>query len=234
MTPRLVSLAPSLRFATAWHVLWGALLIPYALVVVLVVGGLDPMQDLVDELAMSFLIVPLVLIVTLPVNAGLAVGVELLLRGVSWWVGALISAAFFGALWLLLATIFDLPARIRSVGRAGGLRPVGGRRRGGLRLRRRPRIRIERRAAQLPQLTSSPREAPGSGRVCASASTASRSDGDSLRQGSIVRRDSARRHVPTSSPSRSSAPGQTRGVHRADRCPASGTSSSRSAPWSRV
>jgi hypothetical protein len=110
MTPRLVSLAPSLRFATAWHVLWGALLIPYALIVVLVVGGLDPMQDLVDELAMSFLIVPLVLVVTLPVNVGLAVGVELLLRGVSWWVAALLSAAFFGALWLLLATIFDLPA----------------------------------------------------------------------------------------------------------------------------
>ena len=110
MTARLVSLAPNLRFAAAWHVLWGALLIPYALIVVLVVGGLDPMQDLVDELAMSFLIVPLVLIITLPLNVGLAVVVELLLRGVSWWVGALVSAAFFGAVWLLVATIFDLPA----------------------------------------------------------------------------------------------------------------------------
>ena len=111
MMARLASLAPNIRFAAAWHVLWGALLIPYALIVVLIVGGLDPMQDLVDELAMSFLIVPLVLIIALPLNVGLAVVVRLLLRGVSsWWVGALVSAAFFGALWLLLATIFDLPA----------------------------------------------------------------------------------------------------------------------------
>jgi len=110
MTARLVSLAPNLRFAAAWHVLWGALLIPYALIVILVVGGLDPMQDLVDELAMSFLIVPLVLVVTLPVNIGLAVVVELLLPGTSWRLAGLISAALFGALWLLLATIFDLPA----------------------------------------------------------------------------------------------------------------------------
>jgi hypothetical protein len=43
----------------------------------------------------------------------------------------------------------------------------------------------------------------------------------------------ARRHVPTSSPATRTAPGQTRGVQRMRRRSASGTSSSRSAPWRR-
>ena len=43
----------------------------------------------------------------------------------------------------------------------------------------------------------------------------------------------ARRHVPATSPSTSTAPGQTRGVQSSSRRPGSGTSSSRSAPWRR-
>ena len=101
---------PALRFAAAWHVLWAALLIPYALVVTLVVGGLDPMQDLVDELAKSFLIVAAVVVIALPVNVGLTVVFEALLRGATWWTAALASGAAFGGLWFLLAVIVGLPA----------------------------------------------------------------------------------------------------------------------------
>ena len=52
--------------------------------------------------------------------------------------------------------------------------------------------------------------------------------GDSFFQVSIVSTRFARRHVPTISPSTSSAPGQTRGVQSSFRCFLFGTSSARS------
>jgi hypothetical protein len=110
LQPSLRVLLPRLQFFASWHIMWGALLIPYALFVTLVVGGLDPTQDLVDQLAENFLIVPLIIAVSLPINVGLALAVEALLRGLGLWPQALISAAVFGGLWLLLAALFNLPA----------------------------------------------------------------------------------------------------------------------------
>ena len=70
---------------------------------------------------------------------------------------------------------------------------------------------------------------PGSGRDSASAVTASRSVGDSGRQGCTVTTGPARRQVPAiSSPTRR-APGQTRGVQSSPRRFSSGTSRARSA-----
>jgi hypothetical protein len=74
---------------------------------------------------------------------------------------------------------------------------------------------------------------PGSGKAFASASTAARAAPESRRQAWAVRIRSARRHVPPTSPSTRTAPGQTRGVHSARRRAASATRSSRSAPWRR-
>ena len=74
---------------------------------------------------------------------------------------------------------------------------------------------------------------PGRGRDSASASTAWRSAVERRRHVWIATTAFARRHVPTTSPPTSTAPGQTRGVHSSRRRFSSGTRSSRSTPWSR-
>jgi hypothetical protein len=73
----------------------------------------------------------------------------------------------------------------------------------------------------------------GSGNEAASMSTVSRVPREKRRQGRIVTSEPARRQVPTTSPSTRRAPGQTRDVQSSPRWSASGTSSSRSAPWRR-
>ena len=74
---------------------------------------------------------------------------------------------------------------------------------------------------------------PGNGKDSASLSTASRAARERRRHGWTVTVASARRHVPTTSPSTRTAPGQTREVQSALRRSASGTRSLRSAPQRR-
>ena len=72
------------------------------------------------------------------------------------------------------------------------------------------------------------RSSAGRGSFAASASTASRCDFVSFVHASTASACCARRHVPRISPSTSSAPGQTRGVHSSLRCFSLGTRSARS------
>ncbi len=87
--------------------------------------------------------------------------------------------------------------------------------------------------SQSSQRTRTRCRIPGSGMDAASASTASRSAGESRRHDSIVTSVCERLHVPTISPSTRTAPGQTRGVQSWRRWSESGTRSSRSAPCRR-
>ena len=77
------------------------------------------------------------------------------------------------------------------------------------------------------------RSSPGSGRLAASTSMALRAARESRAHVSIRTTCCARRHVPRTSPSTSSAPGHTRDVQSLRRRSACGTSNSRSAPSSR-
>lgn len=87
--------------------------------------------------------------------------------------------------------------------------------------------------ARQPQRTTIGPLTPGNGKPSASASTAARAARESRCQGCTVSAAPARRHVPTISPSTRTAPGHTREVQSWARRSGCGTTSSRSAPWSR-
>ncbi len=99
-----------LFFAALWHLLWGAFLIPYALVAVLSFGGQDAAQHLVDGLARTFLLVPVLLALALPVNLAIAAVVGRLLGPASLAVRLVLAGAGAGGVWFLAAHAFLAPA----------------------------------------------------------------------------------------------------------------------------
>lgn len=90
-----------LAMATGWHILWGALLLPYAVVIALLVGGQAAAQDLVDNLASTFFLPVLLVVVALPPNLLLAAMTERLLTGTRPDLQLGTSAAIFGVAWLV-------------------------------------------------------------------------------------------------------------------------------------
>jgi len=90
-----------LAFALGWHILWGALLLPYAIGIALILGGQAAAQDLVDSLASTFFLPVLFLLASLPVNVALAVLTGRLLTGLEPAVALAASAAIFALAWLI-------------------------------------------------------------------------------------------------------------------------------------
>jgi hypothetical protein len=90
-----------LAFALGWHILWGALLLPYAIGIALILGGQSAAQDLVDNLASTFFLPVLFLLASLPLNVALAALTGRLLTGLEPAVALAASAAIFAVAWLI-------------------------------------------------------------------------------------------------------------------------------------
>lgn len=89
----------TLRFAVEWHVLWAALLLPYALVVTIVFAGQDGAANLVDDLAGSFLLVPVLIVASLPINLATAALTWYPVAGTSLATRLLVCGAAFAGVW---------------------------------------------------------------------------------------------------------------------------------------
>lgn len=89
----------TLRFAVEWHVLWAALLVPYALVVTIVFAGQDRGANLVDELAGSFLMVPILVVASLPINLATAAVMWYPVARASLATRMLVCGAAFAGVW---------------------------------------------------------------------------------------------------------------------------------------
>jgi hypothetical protein len=90
-----------LAFALGWHLLWAALLLPYAIGIALILGGQAAAQDLVDSLASTFFLPVLFLFVSLPVNVALAALTGRLLMGLEPAIELASSAVIFAVAWLI-------------------------------------------------------------------------------------------------------------------------------------
>lgn len=90
-----------LALALGWHLLWAAMLLPYAIVIALVLGGQQAAQDLVDSLAQGFFVPVLFVAVALVPNVLVAALSNRLLAGTSAGVHLATSAAIFGLAWLI-------------------------------------------------------------------------------------------------------------------------------------
>jgi hypothetical protein len=101
-----------LRFAAVWHVLWGTLLIPYAVIVVLFVGGQGAAQNLVDELARAFFLVPIFMVAALPINLATAAVTGRLLAGTPWLAHLLLVPAAFGGVWFFATHVVGPPMEV--------------------------------------------------------------------------------------------------------------------------
>jgi len=89
----------TLRFAVEWHVLWAALLLPYALVVVIVFAGQDGAANLVDEVAGSFILVAILVVASLPINLATAALTWYPVAGASLPTRMLVCGAAFAGVW---------------------------------------------------------------------------------------------------------------------------------------
>ena len=89
----------TLAFAALWHLLWAALLLPYAVVIALVLGGQASAQDLVEGLALRFGLSMACVAGGLLLNVGLAALLRGPLTEVSSLVQGLGSAIIFGVVW---------------------------------------------------------------------------------------------------------------------------------------
>ncbi len=115
-------------FAVAWHLLWGVLLLPCAIVAAWFAGGQQGSQDLVDGLATSFLVPVVYLAAALPFNLIVAADCALLLDRFEPVGRALGTAVIFGLAWLVVIAVLpvgDRPATsgldtISALGAAAG------------------------------------------------------------------------------------------------------------------
>jgi hypothetical protein len=106
-----------LALALGWHILWAALLLPYAIGIALVLGGQAAAQDLVDNLASTFFVPVLFLVTSLPFNVALAALTGHLLAGMEPPVALAASAAIFALAWLV-----GIQVVLSGIDIAGGLR----------------------------------------------------------------------------------------------------------------
>ncbi len=89
----------TLMFAGLWHFLWVALLIPYAVVVAMILGGQQSAQDLVDGLARAFALAVGCAGAGLVLNVGLGLALTPLVAAVEPVVGRLVAALIFAVIW---------------------------------------------------------------------------------------------------------------------------------------
>ncbi len=112
-----------LALALGWHVLWAALLLPYAIGIALALGGQAAAQDLVDDLASTFFRPVLFLVVSLPLNLALAALTGRLLTGLDPSITLVASALTFALAWLIGVQVL-LPPAVSGGGFA--LNPIAG------------------------------------------------------------------------------------------------------------
>ena len=100
----------------AWHLLWGVLLLPCAIVVAWFAGGQQGSQDLVDGLATSFLVPVVYLAAALPFNLLVAADCALLLDRFEPVGRAVGTAGIFGLAWLVVIAVLPLGDRPATSG----------------------------------------------------------------------------------------------------------------------
>lgn len=111
----------TVTLASLWHLLWAALLLPYAVVIAMILGGQASAQDLVDGLAARFGLVVACIAAGLVLNLGLAILLTGLLAQVGTSIRAITAALVFGVIWFF--AIQDLLPAL-DVGSAGSLNPA--------------------------------------------------------------------------------------------------------------
>lgn len=97
---RLADIRSPVAFAALWHLLWGLLLIPYALILALVFGGQGAAQDLVEGIAETAFVWAFYLVAALPINVLLAALTFRLLARKT-WLRQLLATVLCGVVWLL-------------------------------------------------------------------------------------------------------------------------------------
>jgi hypothetical protein len=101
----IASLSPDprrfLALVLGWHLLWAVLLLPYAVVIALVLGGQQAAQDLVDSLAQGFVVPVLFVAASLIPNLLVAALTSRLLAGTDAAFHLAASAVIFGLAWLI-------------------------------------------------------------------------------------------------------------------------------------
>jgi hypothetical protein len=107
--------------AVGWHLVWGAFLLPYAVVIALVGGGQQAAQDLVDNLAQGFFVPVLFLAASLLPNLLVAWLTRQLLTGTRAAVQLAASGLIFGLAWLVGVQVL-LP--VNDLGGGLGLNPI--------------------------------------------------------------------------------------------------------------
>lgn len=88
-----------LAFATLWHLLWAALLLPYAVVIALVLGGQASAQDLVQGIALRFGLAVFCAAGGLVLNVALAALIGGLLIEADPTVQVLVATVVFAVIW---------------------------------------------------------------------------------------------------------------------------------------
>ena len=111
----------TLAFATFWHLLWAALVLPYAVVIALVLGGQASAQDLAQDLALRFGLAVACVAGGLILNVGLAALIGGLLAEVGAPIQMLVAAVIFGVVWFF-ATQDLLP--YLNLGSGAGIHPA--------------------------------------------------------------------------------------------------------------
>lgn len=90
------------------------MLLPYAVLVVLVFSGQDAAQNLVDDLAASFLLVPLFVIASLPINLATAFVLGPALGGASRTARLALGGAIFGGIWFFAIDLLLAPTEFAA------------------------------------------------------------------------------------------------------------------------
>lgn len=96
---RLAEIRGPVAFAALWHLLWGLLLIPYAVILALVFGGQSAAQDLVEGIAETAFVWAFYLVAALPINLLLA-ALMFRLQARKTWLRQLRATVLFGTVWL--------------------------------------------------------------------------------------------------------------------------------------
>jgi hypothetical protein len=111
----------TLLFASLWHLLWAALLVPYAVVIAMILGGQASAQDLAQGLALQFGLAIACVTGGLLLNVGLAALISGLLAEAGASIQMLAAAAIFGVVWFF--AVQDL-LPYADLGSGGSLNPA--------------------------------------------------------------------------------------------------------------
>jgi hypothetical protein len=95
----------SIRFAAAWHVLWSAFLLPYAVLTALAFGGQDAAQTVVGDFAIAALPLAIALTLALPLGVAIAAMASLVGARLDPVTRMLLATTTFGIAWLFAVQV---------------------------------------------------------------------------------------------------------------------------------